>query len=131
MNKAIVAGALGKDPELTYTQGGTPVCKLSVATSKRGKDGKSQTTWHNIVVWGKPAETAAKFLEKGRKVLVEGEMVHRDYTTKDGVRRWSFEIHTWNHIEFMGEQARNDSVKAADDGLGSWTPTSSIDDIPF
>jgi len=136
MNKAIISGNLGRDPELRFTQSGTAVCKFSVATTKRGKNGRSETTWHNIVVWGKPAEVAAKYLHKGRKVLLEGEMVHGEYTTKEGVKKQTFEIHTWNHVEFMGEQA-----SAPGDGYGDFggvekdspepAMTPSLDDIPF
>lgn len=77
MNKVILIGRLGKDPELSYTQGGTAVCKFSLATSERWTDREGQkqesTEWHSIVIWGKQAEVAGKYLEKGRLVSLEGK----------------------------------------------------------
>jgi single-strand DNA-binding protein len=105
MNKAILIGNLGKDPELTYTQAGTAKCKFSIATSKVRKDAageKTETTfWHNIVVWGNQAEACGKYLTKGRKVCVEGEIESRSYDDKDGVKKYITEINA-QHVEFLG-----------------------------
>jgi len=79
MNRIMLSGRLGKDPELTYTQSGTPRCKFSFATSKvtgSGDDRKERTDWHRIVVWGKKAEVVSKYLAKGDYCLLEGELTY-------------------------------------------------------
>jgi len=93
-NKVILEGNLGKDPETRYTQGGDAVCNFSVATTERWtKDGekKEKTEWHNIVIFGKLAEIAAKYLRKGFRVLLEGKLQTRKWE-KDGVTRYTTEV---------------------------------------
>lgn len=124
MNRAILIGNLGKDPELRFTQNQNPVCSFSVATAKRTRDGE-QTTWHNVVVWGKPAEVAAAHLTKGQKVAIEGEIVHRKYTDKNGVERSVSEIHVWSHIEFLSPKKE----RAGDQDHGS--SQEGLDNVPF
>lgn len=88
MNKTILIGNLGKDPELSYTQSGQPVCKFSLATRDKWKDKSGEwkdiTDWHNIVVWGKLGETISKYLNKGSQVAVEGKSKTRKYADKSG-----------------------------------------------
>jgi len=88
VNKAILIGRLGKDPELRYTPGGQAVASFSLATNRRwsGSDGqkKEQTTWHNIVAWGKQAEIMKEYLRKGQEVYLEGRIDNRSYEKKDG-----------------------------------------------
>lgn len=95
INRVFLLGNLGKDPELTYTQGGTAKCRFSIATSERVKDRageyQEQTTWHNIVVWGASAEACGKYLAKGRQVAVEGKIENRSYE-KDGQTRYISEV---------------------------------------
>ena len=95
VNKVIILGRLGRDPELRETAGGTTVCRLAVATSRRyTKDGQKQeaTEWHDISLFGKTAEIAGKYLKKGSEVYVEGRLHTRKYTGKDGVERYATEI---------------------------------------
>jgi len=92
VNKVILLGNLGRDPELRYTQSGTAVAKFSVATSSRTKDGGDKTEWHNVVAWDKLAELVNRLVGKGSKVYVEGRLQTREYTDKDGNRRWSTEV---------------------------------------
>lgn len=95
VNKVIILGRLGRDPELRETSGGTTVCRLAVATSRRyTKDGQKQeaTEWHDISLFGKTAEIAGKYLKKGSEVYVEGRLHTRKYTGKDGVERYATEI---------------------------------------
>jgi single-strand DNA-binding protein len=96
INKAIVIGNLGVDPEIRYTQSGSAVCNLRVATHERwtGKDGEpgERTEWHNIVVFGKQAENCEKYLEKGRQVYVEGRLQTRKWEDRDGNDRYTTEI---------------------------------------
>ncbi len=96
VNKAIVVGHLGADPELRYTQSNTPVCNLSVATSERYTDKQGeqqeQTEWHRIVVFGRQAENCNEYLSKGRLVYVEGRIQTRKWEDNDGNTRYSTEI---------------------------------------
>lgn len=95
LNRAMIIGNLGKDPDLRFTAGGQAVCNFSVATSENytDRDGQKQerTEWHSVVVWGKQAETCKKYLGKGRKVYVEGRIQTREWE-KDGQKHYRTEI---------------------------------------
>jgi single-strand DNA-binding protein len=105
VNKVILIGNLGRDPELRYTQGSTAVCQLSVATTRSytGKSGDrvEETEWHRVVVWGKQAEFCNQYLTKGRQVYVEGRLRTRSYEDKDGVKKYSTEINA-DTVQFLG-----------------------------
>lgn len=105
VNKAIIVGNLGRDPELRYTQGGSPVCQLSVATTRaytnKNNDRVEETEWHRIVVWGKSAEHCNNYLSKGRQVYVEGRIQTRSYEDKEGIKRYSTEI-VADTVQFLG-----------------------------
>lgn len=107
LNRVVILGNLGQDPELRYTQSQTPVCTLSVATTeyRPGPDGQRQelTEWHRIVVWGRMAENASKYLTKGRSVLVEGRIQTRNWEDKSGQKRYVTEIVATN-LQFVGGQ---------------------------
>lgn len=96
VNKAILVGRLGRDPETRYTSGGQAVCNFSVATDETYKDrnGERQkrTEWHKIVVWGKQAEIAQQYLRKGSLLFVEGRIQTRQWDDKEGQKRTSTEI---------------------------------------
>ena len=96
VNKAIIVGNLGRDPQLDYTQSGTARCRFSVATTEQynDRDGQRQekTEWHNIVLWGRLGEIAGEYLKKGRQVYIEGRISSRQYEDKDGQNRWITEI---------------------------------------
>lgn len=96
MNKVILVGRLGQDPELSYTQSGDARCTFSVATDEgyTGKDGQKveKTEWHRIVAWRKQAEFAGNFLSKGRLVLVEGRLETRKWQDQQGQNRYSTDI---------------------------------------
>ena len=118
VNKAIVIGRLGQDPELKYTPNGNAVCNFSLATSEKFKTKsggeKEETQWHRIVCWGKTGEIAAVHLSKGREVYIEGKIKTRSYEDKNGVKRSATEIEAQT-VQFIG--GKNDK-------RGS-------DDIPF
>jgi single-strand DNA-binding protein len=107
VNKVILIGRLGKDPELRYTPGGKPVGSFSLATSERwtGPDGekKESTTWHNIVVWGKTAEVMKEYLRKGQEVYLEGRIDNRSWTDKEGNKRYTSEVVVQN-FQFIGNR---------------------------
>ena len=136
VNKAILIGNLGKDPELRYTPGGQAVASFSLATGEkwRDKDGNLQdrTEWHNIVVWGRQAETAKEYLSKGRSVYVEGRIQTRSWEDKDGNKRYTTEI-VAQRLQFLG--SRDQGVPS-----GGETPpeapqpeelSAEDDDLPF
>jgi single-strand DNA-binding protein len=96
VNKVILVGNVGRDPELRYTQGGQPVASFSIATNERFKDKdgnwKDRTEWHRIVAWGRLAEICGEYLRKGRQVYVEGRIQTRDWEDKEGQKRQTTEI---------------------------------------
>jgi single-strand DNA-binding protein len=104
VNKAIIIGHLGKDPEVKSLDGGQQLARFSVATSESWtKDGQKQerTEWHRIVAWGKLAEICGRFLSKGKQVYVEGRIQTREYE-KDGTKRYSTEI-VAQQVTFLGK----------------------------
>lgn len=116
LNKVIILGNLGQDPELRYTANQTPVVTLSVATTehRKGPDGQrqEQTDWHRVIVWSRQAENCHKYLKKGRSVLIEGRITYRSWDDKNGQKRYSTEIVASN-IQFM---------PAAGGSRDSWQP---------
>ena len=96
INKAILIGNLGKDPELRYTQSGTPVASFSIATTERWKDKdgnqQEQTEWHNIVAWKRLAEICGEYLNKGSRVYIEGKLQTRKWQDQNGNDRYTTEI---------------------------------------
>jgi len=105
VNKVILVGHLGADPDMRYTPSGQGVCELRLATSESWNDKNGQrqerTEWHRIVVWGKRAEVCSKYLAKGRQVFVEGRIQTRTYDDKDGNKRYITEIIA-NDVQFLG-----------------------------
>ena len=102
LNKVMLIGNLGRDPELKTTPSGQQVARFSVATTENWKnqagEKQSKTEWHNIVVWGKQAEIAEKYLRKGKQVLVEGRIQYREYTDQAGVKKTACEIRCDNFV---------------------------------
>ena len=138
VNKAIIIGNLGKDPELQYTQSGVPVCKFSVATSENWKDKntgekKEKTTWHNIVLFAGLADIAAKYLNKWAKVYIEGKIDNRSYE-KDGITKYISEVIAEKMTMLGGGQSRdnNQSHGYQQPDYGSYPPPAGEDDdLPF
>ena len=118
VNKVFLIGNLGRDPEVRYTQGGTPVANFTMATTDKWRDQasgepKERTEWHRIVVWGKQAEIAGEWLRKGRQVFVEGSLQTREWTDREGNKRYTTEIRTQN-FQMLGNRGdRNDAAPAA------------------
>jgi single-strand DNA-binding protein len=111
VNKAILVGNLGSDPEMRYTPSGQGVCEFRVATNESWNDKNGQrqerTEWHRIVVWGKRAEVCSKYLSKGRSVYVEGRIQTRTYDDKEGNKRYITEI-VAQDVQFLGGGGRED-----------------------
>ena len=125
VNKAILIGRLGQDPELKDTKNGRQVCTFSVATDDGYKDSNGQkvdkTTWHNIVAWAKVAEIMAQYLKKGQEVYIEGRIDNRSYD-KDGVKMYRSEV-VVDRFSFVGSKA--------DNAGGDSAPQGDDDDLPF
>ncbi|MDG5816284.1 single-stranded DNA-binding protein [Chitinispirillales bacterium ANBcel5] len=104
VNKAILIGNLGRDPELKYTPSGQPVASFPLATSERWTDKSGQrqdrTEWHNIVVWGRQAEFVNQYLKKGRSCYIEGKISTRSWDDRDGNKKYRTEIVALS-VEFL------------------------------
>lgn len=137
INKVILLGNLGRDPETRHTQSGTAVCTLSVATSRRQKSQSGQfedkTEWHRVTVWDKRAEVCAKYLAKGRQVYVEGRIETRQYE-QDGVKKYATDIIA-HEVKFIGggdSGGGRSSGGSSSSGRGGYDSSAPGDDyIPF
>lgn len=105
-NRVQLIGRLGQDPEVKQMENGNTMSRFSMATDAHYIDGKGEkvkeTQWHNIVMWGKLAENMKDFLHKGKEILVEGQLVHRSYEDKEGVKRYISEVKV-NSLELLGK----------------------------
>lgn len=115
VNKVILVGNLGADPEVRYTASGDPVCTLSVATSEKFKnrDGELQTTteWHKVVLFRRLAEIASQYLRKGSSAYFEGQLKTRKWIDKNGLERYTTEVEA-NELQMLGRQdAQSEDVK--------------------
>ncbi len=136
LNKVMLIGNLGKDPELRYTSGGSPVATFSVATNESWKDQEGalqeRTEWHNIVAWSKLAEICQQYLKKGRRVYIEGRIQTRSYDDKNtGAKKYITEIVAGNMIMLDPKEAgegREAFVPGDAPPAGSETAK---DDLPF
>lgn len=136
VNKVILVGNLGQDPELRYTAGGTPVCKLRIATSRKWTDqaGNKQekTEWHTVTFWRKLAEVCAQYLHKGSQIYVEGELQNETWE-QDGMKRYSYSIQG-REMQMLGSKNGGGSYQASQpEGDAGYVPTgySDPEDIPF
>lgn len=145
VNKVIVLGRLGSEPELRYTPSGAAVCNFSVATSDNwtDKNGEKQekTEWHRIVVWGKLGELCHQYLSKGRQAYIEGKLQTRSWEDNNGVKKYTTEILA-NTVQFIGSNptagtnanAGNNANHTNDNVESFDIPTNqnfAADDIPF
>lgn len=142
MNKVILIGNLGRDPELKMTPNGQALARFSVATTETWKnpqgEKQSKTEWHNIVVWGKQAEIAEKYLRKGKQIMIEGRIQYREYTDQAGVKKTACDIRCDNFVMLgrMDEGGARPSSGHSDfdEPLPPPPPSSGgnyDDDIPF
>lgn len=143
INKVILVGRLGNDPEIRYTQQGVAVTNFNMATSEnwmdKGGQKQERTEWHRIVVWGKMAETCSQYLAKGRQVYVEGRLQTRQWEDKDAQKRYTTEIIALT-VQFLdrgtAEKGAAPSVSSGDESGGAYhspdmPPVGAEDEIPF
>jgi len=106
-NKVQLIGNLGQDPDVKSIEGGRKVANISIATNETYKNAKgekvTETQWHNVVAWGKPAEIIEKYLKKGSEVAIEGRLVNRNYVDKQGVKKYVTEVLV-NEILLLGSK---------------------------
>ena len=142
MNKIIVIGNLGRDPEMRYTASGQSVTNFSVASTRRYSTGsgeqREETEWFNCSAWGRLAETCNQYLTRGRQVYVEGRLRSRSYTGQDGQLRFSNDINV-TEVQFLGqpggmegERGSYGAVSGSGSGMADeGPPMDDIDDLPF
>jgi single-strand DNA-binding protein len=116
VNKVILIGRLGKDPEIKYTPSGAPVAKFSLATDEvfKDKSGETQkrTEWHNIVAWNKLAEICGEYLTKGKQVYIEGRIQSRQWEDQSGNKRTAYDI-VAREMKMLGSKADTERYAAA------------------
>ena len=137
MNKIIVIGNLGKDPEMRYLPSGQSVTSFSVASNHRYTtstgEQREETEWFNVSAWGRQAELCNQFLTKGRQVYVEGRLRSRSYEARDGQTRFVNEI-SLTDVQFLGRAGPDGEVapyEGDSDVEDLVPPTDDIDDLPF
>ncbi len=136
-NKIILVGNLGRDPELRYTTQGTPVCHFSMATNDRRKDKNGEwqdhTMWFRVTLFGRQAENASQYLQKGRPVYIEGRLRVEEWTDRDGKARYSLEVQASDmHFISAGRADEPPIERAAAAGAGPVEqPDLSDEDVPF
>lgn len=129
MNKAILIGNVGKQPEIRKTQSGISVANFSLATSKKVK-GEDKTEWHRVVAWDKLAEIIEKYVNKGDKIMIEGEIETREYE-KEGRKVYTTEIRAWN-MEMLGGKSELAKEPAKEPAKVDISNLDDIDDsLPF
>jgi single-strand DNA-binding protein len=138
LNKVMLIGNLGKDPELRFTPSGRAVARFPIATSEQWTTPEGQrqerTEWHNVVVWGKQAESCGQYLSKGRQVFVEGAIRSRQYDDKEGQKRYITEVIA-QRVQFLGGGRGEGAGRGAGAPAGGEemapAPMPEDDDIPF
>jgi len=143
VNKVILVGHLGANPEVRYTAGGQPVANLRLATTERwvNKNGEKteQTEWHRVVAWGKLAEICGQYLQKGKQVYIEGKIRTRQWQDQQGQKRYSTEVVASNMVMLGRAGDRTEMMEEpvtvpADDfggGSGPDLDANNDDDLPF
>ncbi len=119
VNKVILVGRLGADPEIRYTPGGQPVATLRLATNEwsgAGEQREERTEWHRVVVWGKLAERCGEYLKKGRQVYIEGRLRTRSWEDRDHNKRYTTEI-VAGTVQFLGSSGPDGRDEVEDTGM--------------
>ncbi|MBN2732356.1 MAG: single-stranded DNA-binding protein [Balneolaceae bacterium] len=145
LNKAMIIGRLGQDPDVRYTQSNTAVANMSIATSERYKDKsgewKEKTEWHRVVAWGRTAEICQEYLKKGSQVYIEGPIQTRQWEDKEGQTRYTTEIKALQMTMLDSKGSGGGSAPSTPNKKGSEPVSSSVDldenfddiddDLPF
>ena len=135
VNKVVLLGRLGKDPELKYLPSGTAMCKLSVATTevyKKGEEKVEDTTWHRVIAWGRQAEIISEYILKGQEIFIEGRLKYRTFDKEDGTKGYVTEV-ILTGFSFVGGRGTKTTGKPPEEE-GSpeiEQPKEEEDDLPF
>jgi single-strand DNA-binding protein len=134
MNKVLLLGRLGKDPEEKKTRYKNTMAKFSLATTDigKGEDGKKEerTSWHNIIAFNRQAETVCQFLKKGSQVFIEGKLVHRSWEDENGQKKYSTEIHA-HTVTFCGQSGQKSQSQGNVEPQKEKEMSFSEDNMPF
>lgn len=132
LNKIMLIGNLGRDPDLSYTPSGKAIAKFSLAVSRRRRDEsgeqREETTWFNIVAWERLAETCNTYLHKGSKAYIEGRMTSRKYTDKDGIERTVWDV-VASEMEMLDPKGSGGSGGSGSGG--NYGDDMGADEVPF
>ena len=118
INRVELLGRVGTEPEMRYTQGGTAVTQLRLATDRRRQNGETETDWHNVVCWGKTGEAVNQYVAKGDRIYVAGRLAQNAWENEDGQRRYRTEMHA-SEVVFLDSRNGNGGN---DDGGGEDSP---------
>ena len=143
VNKAILIGNVGKDPEIRYLENGTPFCTITLATNEtyqnKAGDRVTKTEWHNVVLWRGLAEVASKYVKKGSQIYIEGRIRTRSYDDKDGNKKYITEI-VADNMQLLGRRSddgqsasssQSSEAKAVQEPDVYDAPINESDDLPF
>ena len=129
VNKVILIGCVGKDPEVRYSQKGMAVANFSVATNKK-KGNEQVTQWHQVVAFNKLGEIVSNYVKKGSRVYIEGSIDYSEYTTKDGIKKTATKIIA-DSMQFWDDKPKSSAPKQSYQKQKSGSDTPFDDDIPF
>jgi len=134
LNRVLLIGNLGKDPEVRYTASGTAVASFSLATSEKfknkGGEWEERTEWHNVTLWGRLAEIACEYLAKGKTVFIEGRLQTRKWQDKDGKDRFTTEI-VGEKMQMLSRREGTGNTEGAASESHEDVPLPNDDEIPF
>ncbi len=135
MNRVELLGRVaGTEPDLKYSQNGTAICQLRLATDRRRQNGETEADWHSVVCWGKQAEAVAEYVQKGNRVFVAGSLAQNTYETEDGQRRHRTEVHA-QEVIFLDSNGNGGNGRSNgngnSNGNGSQQAAGVADDQPF
>lgn len=142
VNKVILVGNVGKDPEVRYLENGVAVCNFPLATSEtytnKNSERVTQTEWHNIVLWRKLAEIAENYVKKGMQLYIEGRIRTRSWEDQDGNKRYTTEVYG-DTMQMLGRKSDNENTSAPQASAETNQPTAAVDnsaeeetdDLPF
>lgn len=135
VNKVILLGNVGQDPITRELDGGAKVTSISIATTKNWKDRtsgekKSETQWHNLILWNKLSEVADKYVKKGSKIYVEGELTHRSYEDNNNVKKYVTEVLV-KELKMLGDNPNSANNNTPSQQQSNNTPEDEEDDLPF
>ena len=131
MNRVELLGRVGTEPDLKYSQNGTAVTTLRLATDRRRQNGETEADWHSVVCWGKLAEAVSEYVQKGNRVFVAGSLAQNSYEREDGERVYRTEVHA-QEIIFLDSNGNGGNGRSNGNGNGSREAAAEVaDDQPF